>query len=119
MSFAARHNKGSFFNCDTEGFEYYSLKDLYDTHGRDQEYIIQGIYINRKSEYGPAPVAICDEYFVNLPQHMTEEVEEIMRTPEDVEAIKAGKVAFIIETYTKTIGKKEKLCHGIRWIDVD
>lgn len=119
MSFAARHNKGSIFNCDTEGFEYKTLKELYDLHGADQKYVIQGLYINRKSEYGPAPVAICDEYFVNLPQHMTEEVEEIMRTPEDVETIKAGKVAFIIETYTKTIGKKEKLCHGIRWIDVD
>lgn len=119
MSFAAKHNKGSVFKCDTEGFEYKSLKDLYAENGADEVYPIQGLYINRKSEYGDAPVAICMDCFVNLPQHMTDEVVEIMRTPEDVESIKAGAVGFTIEQYTKTVGKKDKLCHGIKWVDID
>ena len=119
MSFAARHNKGSVFSCDTEGFEYKSLKDLYEENGSAEVYPIQGLYINRKSEYGNAPVAICLEYFVNLPQHMTDEVEMILKTIEDIEAIRAGKVGFTIDQYTKTIGKKEKTCHGIKWVDID
>ena len=119
MSFAARHNKGSVFNCNTEGFDYYSLATLYDDNGPEEVYPIQGLYINRKSEYGDAPVAICERYFVNLPQHMTEEVEMILKTIEDIEAISAGKVGFTIDQYTKTVGKKEKTCHGIKWVDLD
>ena len=119
MSFATRHNKGSVFNCNTEGFEYYSLATLYDDNGPDEIYPIQGLYINRKSEYGDAPVAICERYFVNLPQHMTDEVEMILKTIEDIEAIRAGKVGFTIDQYIKTVGKKEKKCHGIKWVDID
>ena len=119
MSFATKHNKGSVFQCDTEGFEYKNLRDLYKDNGEDQVYAIQGLYINKKSEYGDAPVAICDAFFVNLPAHMLGECQDILRDADDIAAIKAGKVGFVIEQYTKTVGKKDKLCHGIKWVDVD
>ena len=118
MSFAARHSKGSVFQCDTEGFTYKSLKELYDMFGDEMVYPIQGFYINRKSEFGDAPVAICEEYFVNFPQHMLDEVMEIMKTEEDVDDIKAGKVGFTIYQYEKELGKKTKTCYGVRWVDV-
>lgn len=117
MSFATRHAKGQIFNCNTEGFKYYKLSELY-AEEPDQEWQLQGLYINRKSEYGDAPVAITTDCFVNLPAYMLEEVQEMLRSAEDIEDIKAGKVGFKIETFEKEVGKKKKICYGIRWIDI-
>lgn len=118
MSFAARHSKGSVFQCNTEGFNYFKLSELYAADGANTVYPIQGLYINRKSEYGDAPVAICAECFVNLPSYMMDEVTEILHSEADIEDIKAGKVGFTIESYEKEIGKKTKTCYGIRWCDL-
>lgn len=118
MSFATRHSKGSAFNCNTEGFKYYKLSELYTECGPDQEYQLQGLYINRKSEYGDSPVAITTESFVNLPAYMLDEVTAMLHSAEDIEDIKLGKVGFKIEEYEKEIGKKVKTCYGIRWIDI-
>lgn len=117
MSFAARHRKGSIFDCNTEGFEYKKLSELY-AEEPDFEHQLQGLYINRKSQYGDAPVAITTEFFVNLPEYMLEEVQDILRSADDVADIRAGKVGFKVETYEKEIGKKTKTCYGIRWIDI-
>lgn len=120
MSFAAKHNKGAIFNCNTEGFDYKSLKDLFEDNGEDQVYVVQGIYINRKSEYGDAPVAICDSFFVNLPQHLLDDCETILKDQDDIDAIKAGKVGFKIEQYESDKKKgKDKTCYGIKWVDID
>lgn len=119
MGFAARHSKGSVFQCNTEGFKYFKLSELYAADGADTVYHLQGLYINRKSEYGDAPVAICDEFFVNLPSYMLEEVTEILHAENDIEDIKSGKVGFTIEEYEKEIGKKTKVCYGIRWCDLN
>ena len=118
MSFAARHNKGNVFNCSTDGFSYYKLEDLYKENGADQEYQIQGLYINKKSEYGDAPVAITTDCFVNLPQHLLGECQDMLHSSEDIEDIKAGKVGFKIEEYEKELKKGSKTCYGIRWIDI-
>lgn len=118
MSFAARHNKGNVFNCNTEGFSYYKLEDLYKENGADQEYQLQGLYINKKSEYGDSPVAITLDCFVNLPQHLLGECQDMFHSSEDIEDIKAGKVGFKIEEYEKELKKGSKTCYGIRWIDI-
>ena len=118
MSFAARRNKGNVFNCNTDGFSYYKLEDLYKENGEDQEYQVQGLYINKKSEYGDAPVAITLDCFVNLPQHLLGECQDMLHSSEDIEDIKAGKVGFKIEEYEKELKKGSKTCYGIRWIDI-
>ena len=118
MSFAARHNKGNVFNCNTDGFSYYKLEDLYKENGPEQEYQVQGLYINKKSEYGDAPVAITLDCFVNLPQHLLGECQDMLHSSEDIEDIKAGKVGFKIEEYEKELKKGSKTCYGIRWIDI-
>lgn len=118
MSFATRHGKGNKFNVNTEGFEYRNLKDLYK-EDPDAIWPIQGIYINRKSEYGPAPVAICEGFFANLPAHLLEECEGYLTNEEDIADIKAGTVGFSIYTYEKQVGKKTNICYSINWEDVD
>ena len=118
MSFAARHSKGSVFQCDTEGFEYKKLSELFAADGPETVYPIQGLYINHKSDFGDEPVAICGEYFVNFPRHMLDEILEIFKTDEDIADIKAGNVGFTIYQYEKEIGKTTKTCHGVNWVDI-
>ena len=118
MSFAARHQQGSVFECDTEGFTYKSLQELYEEFGGDEVFPIQGFYINHKSDYGDAPVAIGLKYLINFPQYTLEEVLDIMKNPEDIEDIKAGKVGFKIEPYEKQLKKSTKTCYAPRWVDI-
>ena len=121
MSFASKHNKAgsAVFNIDTEGWsEYRDLKSLYKENGADKIYPVYGFYINRKSQFGDAPVIICDGYYVNAPKHMLEEVRQIMTDPEDVEAINAGKVGFTIRTY-EAKNYKNKKCYGVTFVDIE
>ena len=113
MSFAARHSKGSIFQCNTDGFDYYKLVELYDPKKPDKVFQIQGLYINKKSKYGDAPVAICDICFVNLPAHMLDECLAILKSEEDIQDIKDGLVGFVIEPYES----EGNTCYGIRWVD--
>ena len=117
MSFASRHNKGGVnFEIDTKGFTFKSLEELYKENGKDAFYIVDGMYINRKSEYGAHPVAILGalEILADLPGHLTEEVEEILANDEDIADIKAGNARFTIEAYKHK--KYKKTCYGIKWV---
>ena len=119
MSFANRHNKGSKFNVDTTDYEYFTLEGLYESNGADEVYVLQGIYINHKSQFGDAPVAICEGFFANLPSYMLDECLDLLKCDEDIDDIKAGLVGFKIEPYEKEVGKKPKTCYGIKWVDID
>ena len=120
MSFADRHNKGGvIFEIDIKDFKFVTLKELYEESKGSTIYGVDGLYVNSKSKYGDHPVIIntSSGILVDLPQHMTEEVKEILKSTEDIEAIKAGKVGFHVETYTdKKFGRE---CFGIKWDDVE
>lgn len=117
MSFASRHNKGSRFDIDIKGFSFVSLETLYKDN-KDAVYTMNGVYINRKSEYGDHPVAIVveGEHLVDFPSYMTAEINEMLRNDADVDAINAGEAKFKVETY-KAKNHKNKLCYGVRWVD--
>ena len=117
MSFASRHNKsGVNFDIDTKDFTFKSLKDLYKENGKNCEYAMYGAYINRKSEYGDHPVAIIPELMTlaDFPASMTEEVEGMLMSDEDISDIKEGKAVFKIKEYKHK--KYKKLCYGIEWV---
>ena len=122
MSFAAKHNKGGIqWGVDTKDFEYFGLKDLLERDGEGTEYILKGLFINRNKsekelkEYGPSVVAILDDCLVNLPGHLLEEVEVILKDEEDLESIKAGMVHFTIRTYES----HGKTCYSPNWVDAE
>ena len=116
MSFASRFNKGSKFDVDTAEFKYKNLKDLYASNGEDRKYKILGFYINTKSRFGAAPVAICEGFFANLPSHELETVKEMLSDDETIAAIKAGSCGFVIEPYkSKNFGTD---CLGVRCCDL-
>lgn len=115
MSFASKHNKGGInWGINTDGFAYTSLEELYKASA-DAIYILRGVYINRRSRYGDAPVAILDKCFVNLPSYLLQTCEEMLADDETVEDIKAGRAGFEVETYTS---KEGRLCYGVRWLDI-
>ena len=116
MSFANRHNHGAIFEVNTEGFEFKTLQQLQDANDPDRVFTLRGLYINRKSKYGDAPVAILNDCFVNLPKHLTDEVRSILMNAEDVADINAGKVGFSIREYDDKAFKKH--CYSITWEDV-
>lgn len=120
MSFANKHNKGGIdWNIDSiEGFVFKNLEELYKANGADYVYPVAGMYINKKSNYGPHGVIIDNvhEWLIDVPPHMNEEFIAIMGDPEDVEDIISGKVGIRIYTYIDDKFKKE--CYNIRWIDL-
>ena len=74
--------------------EFTSLKDLYKANGEDATYDIEAIFINKKSKFGDAPVFYIDGYMVNIPQHQTEEVKQMIQDEEFVNAINQRQIGF-------------------------
>ena len=119
MGLMDKYNKGGVtFEVDIKDFKFVTLEDLYKRDNGKTIFGIDGLYINKKSSFGDHPVAIvaCEEMLVDLPSHLTEDVKEMLQDPEVVEAIKAGKVGFVIEQYEQK--KYKKLCYGIHWEDL-
>ncbi len=126
FSFSKRYNKERLFNVDTSDFEYVSLEDLYkqslDEAGGDvdeanaKEYTICGVYINTKGNFDPAPVIATDDCYVNLPVHMTEMCEAMLKDPQCIKAINEGRCGFTIYQYEQK--RYRKLCYSVRWIDM-
>lgn len=117
MSFANKYNKGGVvFDVDTVNYAYKNLEELYKANGEDKKYEILGFYINTKSRFGAAPVAICNGFFANIPAHELETVKEMLSDSETVELIKNHKCGFVIEPYkSKNFGTD---CYGVRWVDL-
>ena len=116
MGFAAKHNKGGIdWNVNTEGFEFVQRAKAYKEKA-DAVHTVKGLYINTKGNFGDHPVAICDGYFIDLPENLLDDVKEILKSEEDIQAIKNGEVGFKIEEYQSE--KFKKTCYGIRWVDL-
>ena len=119
MGLMDKYNKGGVtFDIDIKDFTFVDLKSLSEKFSDGEVFKIDGLYINKKSEYGDAPVAILTDCFANLPQHLLGECQDMLKSSEDIEDIKAGKVGFKIEQYEKELKKGSKTCYGIRWVDI-
>ena len=120
MSFASKHKKGGIdWGVDTRDFEYFSLQQLYEMNGEEEQYNLRGVFINSNKtekelkEYGPSVVGILPDRLINLPSHMLEEVKEIMSDEEDIADLKNGNVFFTIRTYES----HGKTCYSPNWLE--
>lgn len=116
-SFASKFNKTTFV-IDTTDFQYTKLADIFNSEnegGKDVVHKINGIYVH-KSRLGDSPVIIDEENkrLVNLPSHTAETVREILADDGAVQAIKDGKVGYMIYEY-ESHGKK---CYSISFVDL-
>lgn len=112
MGFAERNNKGTrTFDIDIKDFKFKALKDFKD----EDVFQMDGYYINSKGKYQDHPVIISKklEMLVDAPAHMTETFKSF--TDEDIEDIKAGKVACEVYTYDCD---NRKGCKGLRFKDI-
>lgn len=119
MGLMDKYNKGGVtFDIDITGFTYASLEDLYNIDNGNTIFGIDGLYINKKSSFGNHPVAIiaCDNMLVDFPSYMTDDIIEMLKDPEVVEAIKAGKVGFTVQSYVQK--QYKKTCYGVHWEDI-
>jgi hypothetical protein len=53
---------------------------------------------------------------VNLPEHLLEDVQDMISDSEAVEQINAGKAGFKIRTYTD---RKGGTSYSVEWMDID
>lgn len=114
MSVATRYNKtGRLYNYTMpENTEYKNLKDLYADNGENAIYPVYGFYINTKGKYGDNPVAYSKDFYINLPEHMTDTIREIMADAEATEQINGGGLGCSIYSYEKEMQSK-----GRRWTE--
>ena len=118
MSFANRYNKGGFFEIDTAGMQYVSLQWIFANYG-NATFVVRGMYINTKGNYGATPAVITDGAVVNLPEHLTDTVRDIIHDTEAVEDIKQGAVGFTVREYvSKNPKAKGKKCYTVNWVDI-
>lgn len=119
MSFANKYNKGKerIFNIDISDFQFMNMEDVFKNFG-SSTIKVDGLYINTKSDYGDHPVAIDVDngLLIDLPQHMTEVVEEILKDSESISLIKKGYVGLRAQKYVSK--KYKKTCYSAEWVDL-
>lgn len=118
MSFAKKYNKGNIiFDIDITDFNFIKLETLYSEY--DGNVIkVDGLYINKKGKYNPHPVAINvdDGLLIDLPEHMTKVVEDILKDAESISLIKKGVVGLRAKKYRDK--KYNKNCYSAEWVDL-
>ena len=78
-----------------EGSPYKGLKDL----EVGAEYIMTGGFISTKGKFGPSPVIYTQDFYVNLPASLMDDVRELLSCAEDCNKIDLGEVCFRVYEY--------------------
>lgn len=116
MGILSKYNKGGNvnFDIDLKGFEFCKLKDLYSVDGDGVCYDINGMYIHRgKINVHPVVINVAMQKQIDLPEHLTEQVRDMLADPEVVNLIKQGGAQFVIYEYDA----RNKKCYSVRFID--
>ena len=98
-----------------EDLPYKSLELLYNENGKNHTYIIRGVYIN-DSKFGKQGLVVTSQCYVNLPNHLTNDIEQIRQDDSLVNQINEGQAGFKIYHYFSN--KYNKNCFSINWVDV-
>ena len=102
MNFEKFNRKQLFTNVPENVEDYISLEELYKMNGADKVYCLRALYINTRSDFAPeTPVALTNNYYVNIPVHQLQEVKAIMNDALAVKAINNKEAGFKIESYRK------------------
>lgn len=122
MSFADRHNKRqNRFDFHLEGDDI-PFKKLSELDGDGTVYVIRGFFISRAGMFGNHPVAVVSEkddlehgFFVDFPKSSLDEIEEILNSDEDCDAINQMHVGFTTHKYDNKYGKNFT---GFTFVDI-
>lgn len=112
MGFASKHNhSGNQFTYKLESQDFKKLSELEE----GKKYQIRGLFISHKGNYGDHPVAVGNDFFIDLPKHATQDVKDIIADESDCKAINDGLVGITPRPYEKN-GKQYI---GFDWVDLD
>ena len=115
MSILNKYNNTATFDYDSEKERTFTtLKELYATNPEDTQFVVEALFINDKSHFGKAPVAVVGDCMVNFPQHLTDAVEDMRSNSDIVNLVNNHKVAFTIYEYKNKFGK----AYGITWVEL-
>lgn len=123
MSIATKYNHGPMYNyVMPEGAQFMSLETLFKEHDENTIFPVYGFFINKKGMYGDNPVALSNGFFISLPEHLLEDVQEIMADSEATEQINGGGLGLQIRSYEKEIQGKggrtsKRVCYSVTWVD--
>lgn len=119
MSIANKYNKVALFEFSIpKEFGYKSLSDLFETFGKETQYTIRAVYMNKKSRFGESPVVATDDCLVNLPQHLTETCKSMLQDVDFIKAVNEGKVGFTIYPYETKGNANNEVFYSVNWIDM-
>lgn len=99
-----------------DGAEFRKLQEL----NEGDTYQVLGLFISKSKDddYADHPVAVTPDFYIDLPEYMTEVVSQIMDTDEAVKAINDGESGIKITSYVKKKGKgKGKTFKAVEWIN--
>lgn len=99
-----------------EDAEFISLKELFDENGADKIYVLVGMYLSDKGNFGTQPILLTPTHFVNAPKHLVDVVKDIVADETIVEQINAGNAGFKIQKYIDKKYKKE--CYSVEFVDL-
>lgn len=118
MSFFDKYNGGKRFAFEMKGEPVFKkLSELYADKGKDFQFPVRSIYINRKGKYGDSPVIVSDNFSVSLPTHLLGTVQDLLSQDIFYDMVNAGKVWFTVyEFESPTYGTKG---YSINWVEDD
>ena len=118
MGFAEKYNMcNTIFDIDIKDFEFMDGYTFIAMFGGNAVKI-DGLYINKKGRYNDHPVAIIADkkILLDLPSHMTDTVNEVLKDAESIDLIKKGLVGLKAHEYVDK--KYNKQCVGFDWCDL-
>ena len=118
MSIAKLNNDYVKFTHETkDNMEYKTLEMLFNENGSDENkvYTVWGAYIN-EGKYGKQGLLVTDDCYVNLPKHLTDDVENIRADENIINQINKGQAGFTIYHYYSR--KYNKDCFSLNWVDI-
>ena len=100
------------WNVNTKDFTFKKLSDFYN-HGVK---VIQvfGFFFTKSNEYGLQPIAIGENYLINLPIHKKEVISDMLKDVDCVNAIKNGECSLKLREYKSKYGK---ICYDFDFIN--
>ena len=118
FDFTKMNNNANPFTIDTEGYKFNSSTEWHANHGGELV-TVAGFFINKKSKFGPHPVAIVPQYktLIDLPTHMLANVNEIINSPEAVQAVNNGSCGLVSRTYRSKNFNRE--CVGFDFVNIE
>ena len=113
----SKFNKTELLFKDNERFnDFKTLEELFIENGKEQEYIVNGVYIY-ESSYGSGCFIKSDGFNISLPTHLLETIKDIRTDKESIDEINDGKVFITIYSYTLPDKYPNKVFYSINFIE--